>query len=200
MEVTSAGLAEAGPAGRAILASLALHRVSLFPLEDRFFAPYPGSKDFFRRAVAVCRSLALGESAEQELAETLEEYNEIVQPDGEHVEEPDGPAAWGLDVLDIAGYALEVWDDPDAGAETVADTLDAMHSFADALEEMIAAPEGADPSEDLRVREIRRQVEDLAGVRDATSGGAVDRAAVENLHAASQPLATAYRDRITLLP
>ncbi|MFE7390717.1 hypothetical protein [Streptomyces sp. NPDC057582] len=200
VEVTSAGLAEVSPAGRAVIASLALHRVSLFPMEGGFSEPFPGSEAFFQRAVAVSKALASGEPATDELAEVLEVYNELVQPDGEHIEEPDGPGAWGLDVLDIAGYVLEAWDDPDSSAETVADALDAMHSFADALEEMIPVVRDGDDPVDLRELEIRRQVDDLADVRAATALDCIDVAAVDRLYTASLPLAHAYRERIGLLP
>lgn len=200
VEVTSAGLAEVSPAGRAVIASLALHRVSLFPMEGGFSEPFPGSEAFFQRAVAVSKALASGELTTDELAEVLEVYNDLVQPDGEHIEEPDGPGAWGMDVLDIAGYVLEAWDDPDSSAETVADALDAMHSFADALEEMIPVVRDGDDPADLRELEIQRQVDDVADVRALTARGGIDAAAIDRLYAASLPLAHAYRERIGLLP
>ncbi|MFV5996012.1 hypothetical protein ACNPQM_27225 [Streptomyces sp. NPDC056231] len=197
VEVTTAELAEVSPAGRAVIASLALHRVSLFPMEGEFSDLFPGSEAFLQRAVAVSRTLASGEPATDELAEVLEVYNELVEPDGEHIDEPDGPGAWGMDVLDIAGYVLEAWGDPDSSAETVADALDAMHSFADALEEMIPVVRDGDDPADLRELEIQRQVAD---VRAVTARGGMDAAAIDRLYAASLPLAHAYRERIGLLP
>jgi hypothetical protein len=196
-EVLRAELGRVAPEGRAVLATLALRRLSLILEEDRFAEPLPDARPYLRRALAYCVARMRQEATDLDPRALRAEYEALVKADGDYTEEPQGPAAWTMDVLDVAEYAVAAWhgveDEDHEGA--CFDALIAVDSFVDMIEEMSppAAGEGAPPLTDL---EVVRRTRDLGAV----GAGAVGRAVTDPLDEASLRLAHVYRDRLVTLP
>ncbi|MGW7464487.1 hypothetical protein ACWGJT_07210 [Streptomyces xantholiticus] len=190
-------LADVSPEGRAILASLALRRLSLFPMEGRFSDPLPSADAYFARALAFCDACVQKVPTDIDPAALRAEYEAIVMVNGEYVEEPEGPEAWSMDVLDIAEYAVGTWRDSHDNRQQCGMTLSAVDSFVDMLEETSPRLDGdASMLPDL---EAQRRSADLTAVKGASSAGGVVPAVIEDLYAASLLLAQAYRERVLSL-
>ncbi|MFI9342936.1 hypothetical protein ACIG0D_16885 [Streptomyces sp. NPDC052773] len=190
-------LGRVAPEARAVLATLALRRLSLVVEEDRFAEPLPDARPYLRRALAYCVARMRQEVTDLGPRALRAEYEALVKVDGDYAEEPEGPAAWSTDVLDVADYAVTGWHGVEDGdnEEACLDALIAVDSFVDMVEEMSppAAGKGAPPLTDL---EAVRRSRDLEAVR----GCAVGRTVTDPLDEASLHLAHVYRDRLLTLP
>jgi hypothetical protein len=196
-EVLRAELGRVAPEGRAVLATLALRRLSLILEEDRFAEPLPDARPYLRRALAYCVARMRQEATDLDPRALRAEYEALVMADGDYAEELEGPAAWTVDVLDVAEYAVTAWHGVEDGDNEAAcfDALIAADSFVDMIEEMSppAAGEGAPPLTDL---EAVRRIRDL----EAVGAGAFGRAVTDPLDEASLHLAHVYRDRLLTVP
>ncbi|MBO1336300.1 hypothetical protein [Streptomyces sp. VRA16 Mangrove soil] len=185
--------------GRALLATLALHRLSAFPMNSRFAGQLPGAKTYFDRARSYCDAVARGKPTWVDPLVLQQEYEAVVKVDGEYVEEPDGPESWCMDALDVAEYAVSAWRDSERNQEAVQNALGSLESFVDMVEEMSPRMDG-DDSALLPVLEAERQVADFAVIRAAMRIGPLEAAKLDALYTASRELAFRYRDRLLLVP
>lgn len=137
-----AELGRVAPEGRAVLATLALRRLSLILEEGRFAEPLPDARPYRRRALAYCVARMRQEATDLDPRALRAEYEALVKADGDYTEEPQGPAAWTMDVLDVAEYAVTAWhgveDEDHEGA--CFDALIAVDSLVDVIEEMARPP------------------------------------------------------------
>ncbi|WP_153449588.1 hypothetical protein [Streptomyces smaragdinus] len=125
------------PTERAVVATLALSRLDKFPRGARFSAAFPGIEEHFTQSVTTSISLVKGEEVEEWILTYLRNRHRVLTfEDDEPMEEPDGPAAWLFDAVDIADYVIAAWHGLEENLEWCGEALSALDSFAGMLDDM----------------------------------------------------------------
>ncbi|GAA1995746.1 hypothetical protein [Catenulispora subtropica] len=157
---------QATPYQRALAATLCLNRASALAEDERADAAgVPGLRRLIDDSKGFCRARALGSAASVGAAPFEAEalgvrFREILGPDDAPYDEPDGLAAWFVDVLSIADYVVRTWNEPEESGSRCFDVLVAGYSLAGILEDD-PEPPSPQPFGDL---EAARQLADLRAV------------------------------------
>jgi hypothetical protein len=174
---------------RALVATLCLNRAAVLAATDRADREVAGLCRLIDDSLEYCRARAVGAPLPigPELLATR--FRDILGPDDLPFEEPDGVAAWYIDVVSIADYVVRTWNKPDAGDSWCFDVLVACYSLAGMLQDDPRTPS----SWELAELETARQISDLRAVDGLAEPIGPDRLGA--LLAESQPLREAYARR-----
>lgn len=151
---------QATPFQRGLVATLCLNRAAVLAQDERVDQAVEGSARLVEDTVTFCRAFALGGVAGTD-AEALEaRFRAVLGPDDLPYDEPDGLAAWLVDVVSLADYAVRTWNDPEESGSRCFDVLVSCYSLAGMLED---EPETPGP-EALAELEVARQLADVQAV------------------------------------
>jgi hypothetical protein len=197
-DVVRSRVDQAAPFQRGLVATLCLNRASALARDERVDRAVEGFRRLVEDTVAFCRALALGgvagaegtDSADGADAEALgTRFRAVLGPDDLPYDEPEGLAAWLVDVVSIADYAVRTWSEPEESGSRCFDVLVSCYSLAGMLED---EPEAPSP-EALAELEVARQLADLQAVTGFSGHVAPDE--LEALLAESAALRTLYGRR-----
>ncbi|WP_328401786.1 hypothetical protein [Nocardia sp. NBC_00403] len=174
---------------RALVATSCLNRAVALTHDEWTDREVPGFRQLIDDSTEFCRARAVGGPPRTDPDLLNARFREILGPDDWPCDEPDGLAAWLIDVVSIADYVIRTWNEPDLSDSRCFNVLVASYSLAGMLNDD-AVQTGA---RELGELEVTRQIADLRAVTSLHNPIGVDQ--LDWLLAESDALAEAYRRR-----
>ncbi|WP_433682681.1 hypothetical protein [Nocardia sp. CA-119907] len=174
---------------RALVATLCLNRAVALTYDEWADREVAGFRQLIDDSTEFCRARALGGRPRTGPDLLDARFREVLGPDDWPGDEPDGLAAWLIDVVSIADYVIRTWSEPDLSDSRCFNVLVASYSLAGMVNDDAVQP-GA---QDLGELEVTRQIADLRAVTGLRDPIGVDQ--LDWLMTESDALREAYRRR-----
>jgi hypothetical protein len=178
---------------RALVATLCLNRASALTENTLADQEINGFSELIGDSLDFCNELAIGGEVSIGSGSLDSRFREILGPDDDPFDEPEGLASWFIDVASLADYTVRTWNEPAVSDSRCFNVLLASYSLAGMLED---DPE--EPSlEELGNLEASRQVADLEAVAEIS--GPISPDQLNALLAGSSVLREAYVRRFRIV-